>query len=84
MPTNAKIRRVAVARRTPLRVTRRFSAFLYPRLRVTKNVVAPIGFTIAEIAVKVAIANVRSVAVASARNFGGQMNLSRALRAVVI
>src|SRR6267378_5487401 len=52
-PTNAKMSNVSVAARTAFSITRFFRTGGYERVRTTKKVIAPIGFTIAKIAMKV-------------------------------
>src|SRR5436309_16139455 len=75
---NANTRRVRVAARTALSITRRFRRLLYPFVRATKKVVAPIGFTIAKIATNVPTVNVnRSAAMAAAEGWSSQELVER-------
>src|SRR2546427_2234978 len=55
-PTNAKMSRVTVAASTAFSITRFFTTGGYDRVRTTKKVIAPTGFTIAKIATKVVAA----------------------------
>src|SRR5438309_2454478 len=55
-PTNAKMSKVIVAASTAFWITRFFTTGGYDRVRTTKKVIAPTGFTIAKIATKVVAA----------------------------
>src|SRR2546427_1167373 len=55
-PTNAKMSKVTVAASTAFSITRFFTTGGYDRVRTTKKVIAPTGFTIAKIATKVVAA----------------------------